>query len=126
MHNQSTSTRPASLRSPSSYGHNDRSVLPQATGFTVGIAPIGRECVLHPGRGPITLRDQKNRSEFPISDSALEDHHVQVSRAASISAILVRSRSRAGTEMGAAADRQLAARRRWRFTGWLPEFGGLG
>jgi hypothetical protein len=46
-------------------------VLPQATGFTVGIAPIGRECVLHPGRGPITLRDQKNRSEFPIADYLL-------------------------------------------------------
>ena len=68
MHNQSTSTRPASLRSPSSYGHNDRSVLPQATGSTVGIAPIGREYVLHPDRGPITLRDQKNRSEVPIAD----------------------------------------------------------
>jgi hypothetical protein len=24
-----------------SYGHNDRSVLLQATGFTVGIAPLG-------------------------------------------------------------------------------------
>jgi len=52
----------------------------------------------------MTHRDEQSmrrRTESThIADSALEDHHVQVSRAASISAILVRSRSRAGTEMG--------------------------